>query len=309
MEFVFLTYIDRSGSTFVLNCLNKIETIAVCPEGDLLFELFLRNPNAKISSVAEAIENNFYKDKKLCQWNFSFSEIELALQNTTNKQVFESLLSQYAKRVNPLSEVVVIKALEVIYLKNVISENYKNIRLIRDPRACFVSQKKAGFNSNPFKTAKYWAYNTTNLDLGDSFSLYYEDLIKDYSNSFSQLLDFINVENNTKLVESDSSDYIFSSTLHLHKNINSSPLVSRIYAWKTEIKSIEKAVIDYYLRRNSTFALKYQDNYDETKLTILLTCFFASKHYFLEKSHNVIKRISIMLLYNPLLYFRKKPRF
>ena len=44
MTIILLTYVNRSGSTYLANLLSASENICVCPEGDRLVSLFLENP-------------------------------------------------------------------------------------------------------------------------------------------------------------------------------------------------------------------------------------------------------------------------
>ena len=45
MIIILLTYVNRSGSTYLANLLSASDHICVCPEGDKLVSLFLESPD------------------------------------------------------------------------------------------------------------------------------------------------------------------------------------------------------------------------------------------------------------------------
>ena len=283
MQFAFITYIDRSGSTFLLSNLNKLEGVTVCPEGELLFALFLKNSNQQTIFDSQKLFNTFNKNKKLNQWAFTKQEIELALNQKNNYKIFLKLLELYCLRKNPATKICLMKGFEVNYLHSSLVNNHKIIRLIRDPRACFVSQKKAGFNSNPYTTAMLWNILTSYEPNNNVKEIFYNQLITHFDNSLNNIASFLNIPNTAKAKELIDNNFIPRFTLENHKNVSDKANPERISAWKESINNLHQNVINQVLKNNPIYTTHFNTNTKHTFYNQLLLIAYKAKHIIIEK--------------------------
>src|SRR4030042_639020 len=153
MNFIFLTYVNRSGSTYLANLLDSSPKILACPEGDFLVTFFLENPGGKFrfdDKTRSRLTNIFSTDIKLQCWREGksfFSGLEKAINNL---EAFLTILINYRNQVKPDAEFILLKAERIIYLvrkiqKVSIKHTIRFISIIRDPRAVFASQKRTCF--------------------------------------------------------------------------------------------------------------------------------------------------------------------
>jgi len=78
LNLIFITYVNRSGSTYLANIFSKYDEVLVCPEADILINKFLINPSK--SFKFNDLEKNRIKkivdqDNKLKLWNISFNNL------------------------------------------------------------------------------------------------------------------------------------------------------------------------------------------------------------------------------------------
>ena len=184
MKYIFIIYLNRSGSTFLANQLSKLSEILVCPEAEVLVNILLKNPGTRINereqeTLGSAIEN----DRKLKHWNLDIDSKKTESQSKLD--LFFNILNQYRSRTKPGSTVIVFKAVDLINCIEIFHEYGLNkgldiyfISLIRDPRAIFNSQRqtyvehrKKLMNRNPLATVYQWNYFVT-------MSIYYSSLTK-----------------------------------------------------------------------------------------------------------------------------------
>ena len=287
MQFAFITYIDRSGSTFLLSNLNKLDGVTVCPEGELLFALLLKNSNEHTIFDSQKLLNAFNKNKKLNQWNFTIQEIELAICQENNYKIFLKLLELYCLRKNPETKLCLMKGFEVNYLHSSLVNNHKIIRLIRDPRACFVSQKKAGFNNNPYTTAMLWNILTSYEPNTNVKEIFYNQLITSFNNSLNNIASFLNIPNTPKAKELIDYNFIPRFTLKNHKNVSDEANPERISAWKKSISNLHQNTINQVLINNPVYTTHFNPNIKPRLYNIVLLTAYKIKHIITEKIHSI----------------------
>ena len=102
MRIIFITYINRSGSTYLSNLFSKSGDILVCPEADILVDLFLVNPEKKFSLTnnKELLNQIISYDKKLKYWEIHAADIQLPQKPFTNFDLFIAILISYKNKVN-----------------------------------------------------------------------------------------------------------------------------------------------------------------------------------------------------------------
>jgi len=175
-QIVFLTYIQRSGSTFLSKLLNEYKDIGVTiearfPDGTKRGLLEIESPE----KIAYALQE-LYSDEKFRLWNIDKEILRKRLLEIdfpiSYDQVLKTIFKLYFKDSNP--NVIIHKAsfsLEYTDHIKAIFNDSKFIFLIRDARAIYNSQKSS-FNTkslkpmsnNPIITAKRYKKTLTLLN-------------------------------------------------------------------------------------------------------------------------------------------------
>ena len=250
-----LTYKNRSGSTFLLNKLDKYKDICSVSEGGGIVKL-LDNPDesfteSSFNSILRKISNP--KDK-LFSWNL-FNEDLTGLKNCiTNWEAFQYILQVYKNKNKPESSYIIFKHPRI----NSIIKNFgydffnKNevylIFLVRDGRAIYASSK---FNKqstknipmevNPFLSAKGWRTYLINIEnnikkiSSKSFIIIkYEDLVGKYEETIFKVISFLGCKRDL-ISSSLLSKNLHKNQRHLHPNIDKRADISLVNNWKKKI--------------------------------------------------------------------------
>ncbi len=259
MKIIFITYVNRSGSTFLANIFSKYSEILVCPEADILIYRLLINPNKQFiydNKQKQQIKSFISNDKKLKYWGLQINDL-LGLNTVkTNFDAFAEILFAYQRKVKPNATTIVFKGTKLIDLYEKISREIKNkynlkyISIIRDGRAVFASQKrtispsaKKKFATNPIRVATHWNGFVNNSlkykNDRDYFIVKYESLIEEYENSIKKL--FEHLELNTDKAYSKHGDLFeripdYQKPIHLY--IIEDPQKEKIDSWKKKLNPI-----------------------------------------------------------------------
>ena len=169
MKIVFLTYVNRSGSTYLANLLSASDDICVCPEGDMLVSLFLESPGKafRLDRHRRAeLEKLIHADSKLKYWGIGDDIFNVLEEVNSNIAVFLAFLQYYQLNQKPEASFILFKAERLADLIPVIEDSrisgntFKYISMIRDPRGVYESQKRTqvpgtgrSMSSNPVFTA------------------------------------------------------------------------------------------------------------------------------------------------------------
>src|SRR4030042_6435334 len=119
MNFLFLTYVNRSGSTYLANLLDSSPKILACPEGDMLVSFFLENPGDLFKfnkNIEDKLLKIFTEDTKLRYWckeESFFTGLEKAVNNL---EAFITILINYKNQVKPNAEFILFKAERIVFL-------------------------------------------------------------------------------------------------------------------------------------------------------------------------------------------------
>lgn len=272
MNLVFISYINRSGSTFLLNLFSKSKDILACPEAEILVNEFLILPEKKFTLNELYIQklNKYIKhDLKFKNWNLKFQEISGIKNVRKNFDAFVYILNKYREKVKPKAKFIIFKAERIVHLYNSISEedkikyNLKLILIIRDCRAIFASQKSTYFidkqkpmSSNPVYTAILWNIFLSKYKIlkkrNDVILIKFEDLISNLHAKFCELLDIISISefDFSDSVAGDLYDRIPLNQKEIHKNILDAQKLDKINDWnqtlsRKEIKLIELTSCKY----------------------------------------------------------------
>jgi len=254
VKLLFISYINRSGSTFLANEFSKYESILVCPEAEILVSNFIihkrslyREPK-KIQSVLSKIINS---DPKLKYWNLKASDFSNSSNYNSDFDIFLDILSKYRDLVKPHANTIVFKAAKIAYFLNNIPMEYyekngiKIICLIRDGRAAYASQRETigarsqkPMNKNPVKVAKLWRTWITFLSEHENdprfLIIKYEEFLKDFRDKFNLLISDLEIftESDRYNTKGDLFERIPQSQQNMHQNIQDPPIQDNSEKWR-----------------------------------------------------------------------------
>ncbi len=271
MELIFLTYINRSGSTYLAQILSSSEEILVCPEADILVERFLEDPEKKFISDDKNRKKLFHElitDWKFKHWGISQEELEAIFGEQDNFSAFCSILNLYRGKIKPDATKIVFKAERIIYLWNRIIRAYDScdllylIAIIRDPGGVYASQKNTRwpgsdrpFSQNPVHTSILWnRYIRTIYNLKEAYPdiilIRFEDLLKYPEASIKNTSSGIHLKiNSLSPGEGDFYSRIPDDQKQIHGNINSPPIREKENEWKQILDRKEIDLIQCVARR------------------------------------------------------------
>ena len=278
MKYIFIIYLNRSGSTFLSNQLSKLSEILVCPEAEVLVNVLLKNPDTGLNKkdqkiLGSAMEN----DRKLKHWNL---DIDLSKTDPLSKlDLFFNILNQYRSRTKPGSTLIAFKAVDLINCIEVLHEYGSRkgldiyfISLTRDPRAIYNSQRqtyvehrKKFMNRNPLAIVYQWNYLVTNSinykSLTKLVILKYEDLINSLEIELNQLLKFLGIHGEHTFIglQGDLKARIPKDQLSMHQNITNPPKLEKVNQWQTECTLIIQELIQQYTQEGLK-QMKYNIN-------------------------------------------------
>lgn len=265
MKVVFLTYVNRSGSTYLSNLLSASNDICVCPEGDILVSLFLESPGKAfrldVHGRAEVMQL-LQSDSKLKYWGIGDEILPVLEEVDSNIGAFLAFLQYYRLKQKPEASCILFKAERLASLFQVIENNrgtsntFKYLSIVRDPRGVFESQKRTRIpgtdrlmSSNPVYTAIYWNHHSRAI-LGfrkqnDCFQVLYHDFIYRMNEVLSALSIFLGIDLDGITAErGDLSERIPDSHRLIHQSVSDVPLKEKIDKWKGELNPVEITLIE-----------------------------------------------------------------
>jgi hypothetical protein len=268
LKYIFLSFINRSGSTYLANLLSKSVEICVCPEAEILYDLLLTAPGSKISKKQAAKFNRLLaNDKKFMLWNIPHDL--LVQEEKTGFENFLCILNQFRRVHYPQTNSILFKH---NYLYNLVSNcnplDFSFINLIREPRAVFASQCSTISPS----TGKPMSWNV--LSFTDSWNrhaqrilelfseknvitLKYEDLIENSDEVMNSLLSSLSSYEKwedikkipPRLVKWISSDY-----KEIHPHIDELPLAESLLKWQTQVKKTDLVILKNFILKTPFYS-------------------------------------------------------
>ncbi len=270
LRFAFLTYLSRSGSTYLARCLNELNDVCVVLECFLPAELFgikgYQIPSFNNSSEVCAYINQIIPFTKLDTWKLDLGDEQnyAALSYPIDGKILvETLLTLYAKAHKPDAKVIIYKGAPINPWKSVevaVSfEDWFFLHIVRDPRSVYLSQsrifnqeERRPFAINAYEVAYDWKKAVSFFSLlpkSASYELTYENLITRNDEVISDLASFLEVgsSRDSKHLEY-YLDLIPKKERGIHSNLKKRPKNDRIDAWKSEMSDADVAVIQHKLR-------------------------------------------------------------
>ncbi len=253
----FIVYESRSGSTFLANQLVKNGEIAIPPENNMISIILDKYEKDYIAS-----EKDFQRLYKLLREDRKFADLDLQYNEIKDIVEYPLSISNFIVRLmevyrrNHFSSAKLIVFKKGNYIKHYRAIKHyfpmaKFICLIRDGRAVFNSKKRSIYSGtgkpflrSPYKAAKKWNKTIRLIrqmeeEIGDDILVIrYEDLIKDTKHYLEMLSYFMGFSGYVQK-QKDLAYFVPERYGDLHRNINKSPLVSRIDDWKSKLTKNE----------------------------------------------------------------------
>ena len=265
MEIIFLTYVNRSGSTYLANILSGSDNILVCPEADVLVRELLEDPLAEAGSSGTVMDrlNPYLKlDNKLSSWDLPQLKDGFCDPGARNIDVFVLLLDYYRNLVKPTASKILFKAERLVFLIDKLATlndhrfSFQFISIVRDPRAVYYSQQKTRIpesgkwmSKNPVFTGIYWGmHNRLAMKLTRELSLFivkYEDLVQQFIPVMDALIEFLNIPAFDYNPEKrDLPDRMPENHRDIHKQINQKPLEDKLNDWANSLNRKDVVLIE-----------------------------------------------------------------
>ncbi|MBA7522250.1 hypothetical protein ES705_14368 [subsurface metagenome] len=265
MSIIFITYVNRSGSTYLANSISKSPEIFVCPEAEILIDLFLTNPTEEIfinKLWVKKIKHILTKDKKLKFWGIHYKNLQIEETIISKFEVFYAIINEYRNIIKPNASFILFKGTDLIFhymeFGKRLKAQYKIkfIALIRDPRSIYYSQlrtisptTKKRMCSNPIDLGNHWIRFTNSVEnfrmFPDFFILKFEDLICDYSNNLKLIFSYFVISFNQNLQENPGDLFSRLPDDHkkIHPNITKPPMINSINNWENHFSKYSIHII------------------------------------------------------------------
>lgn len=261
MKYLFLSYLNRSGSTLLANILSRSPQICVCPEAEILYNLFLLRPDDKVSgktiyNYRKILEN----DAKLQLWKISLED--LLDENKSNLFNFLSILERFKNNHFPEAEYILFKH---NYLINLSQANFGEneiyyINLLRDPRSIFASQKNTispatnkAMCNNAISFSDSWndyLLKVNNTKTDNSALVYFEDLVEKTSSEIDKIFEFTGSASRWESIRENKpelSNWLSDEYRNIHQNIDFKPNPGVNDKWKGILTPKDLAIFSKHL--------------------------------------------------------------
>ena len=266
---LFLSYINRSGSTYLANMLAMHPKVCVTPEAEILIDLLLSKPNKKLlKRDLIHIEYKLINNKKFNNWEIRARKVKDIIRKSKGKTAFKlfyKILTEYCHKNNVNSKIFIFKGTKLLlyyarYLSFFEQHNVKLLYLYRDGRATYASQKRSlgsinhkPMNRNVVDSAIQWKYYAKLSNrLINIITIKYEDLLLDSNRCISSIFANLNLKTENIKLQYNPKQLlkIPEDQKHLHERINKAPDFSRINKWEKELKEIEIAAYELVAKRD-----------------------------------------------------------
>lgn len=316
-QFVLVSYLSRSGSTYLTNFLSSNKNILVCPEAEILINLLLESPLDKIDFTKEKwLYHKLYCDKKFLSWDLNLNHDEI-IDLKNNLEIFLFILSKYKTKTKPDAGYIVFKGESLNNLASrltrdlLITNNIRFIFIVRDGRAIFNSQKKSyhsllklPMEVNPISFSKKWnkyidnVTSITTARITHYQLVKYEDLIQDFNLVINKILFNLGIQDlkSFSFKSADLLSRIPDNQKHLHTNVQNKPDISKIHQWNTLLSRSEIVILQFYMHQKlKSMDYTIIDNistYYKKKLYITFHSFiFITKGVYLRARKFLARRI------------------
>lgn len=281
MNLVFLSHLDRSGSTFLASLLDGHESFSVTIEANFPSNLFgIHDGVLENKGELQNHLNCLYLDAKYQQWDIKENYLlENILINNNfpirTSDIFVEILKIFTNGSYCNKNGFIVykggKPKPSNFLE--IQKRFPDAKMIfiaRDPRAIFSSQKRAknilhGFTleSSPQKFSSQWNREVTaaikQKHSANFYLVKFEDLILNTKVELNNIFSWLNCREiaiDELLKTSSYKKIIPENQKSLHNNISKKPDIHRLNVWKEDLNDTEIGIIS-----ESTHELLIEFNY------------------------------------------------
>jgi hypothetical protein len=273
MDFVFLVYVSRSGSTFLARNLAEISPdLVVLPEIDLLNLLAAWGEDHVRNLNGRGLFRLMTLDERLMDIGLSYDDLRALAFRCAGKgirQLMEDLVNEYATRVQGKEpKIALIKRGPLIWhyetLRHVFPEAVY-LHIFRDPRGvvnsiihthrAYAPGEKMG-RGDVYFAARQWVKFMERINAlkhprrAPILEIRYEDLCVSLSGTVKAILQHIGAAGTNG--PGNGREYVFNvpaRETRIHKLIQGTPAAGRIDAWKKELSGYQGAVIELIARQ------------------------------------------------------------
>ena len=267
MKLILLTYVNRSGSTYLAHLLDQYQDVLAFPESDILVDYFLTKPGKEFTLSERIYEDlliEFSHDYKFRAWNLKDDEF-IGLKEARNHfEAFIFILKVYRDKMKPGASILLFKSERIIHLISQIpvdffgKYNIHIMAIIRDCRAVYHSQKMTPIpesskrmSGNPIETAIKWnSFINRVLRVPSLILIKYEDLIQDQKKIIKSIIKKLDIADVQNQIGSETLyDRLLDSHKTIHQNILKSPQLNSTVKWTDHLKPFEIHIINKYARK------------------------------------------------------------
>lgn len=254
-KYYLLDYMNRSGSTYLSRVVATNSKVCVCPENAPLGRLIYRREyltDTQARKLSSTIDQLVEHDCDWELWRDIWTASGFRFRKGPVFPQFLHLLDQYRSMSCPDAHVVLFKGGPVLKYVEKYPEIVRDfpvtiLALVRDGRAVYASQRNAvstGTNRpmqiSPIRCAKNWSRYMRRLERAGQVCeitpIYYETLINDPTIIHSMLrLEKPCSGGQYSTRQEIAPLKIASNQRHLHNNVASPAIESRIASWKSEL--------------------------------------------------------------------------
>lgn len=256
---VVLSYLNRSGSTFLARLLSEYEDVAVSLEAQ--FDDGIVRASRRIANDAdlEGVLAELAVDPKFSGWGVDSVALKARLAPAGFPISYPAFLrAALMEALGDDARVHLYKNGRYLEQPETFRRQFPDAKMIfvlRDPRAVFASQKRSldsrtgdPMSSQPAFTARWFRRMVETLDrLPDAPWLCvvrYEDLLSRPDDECGRVLDFLGASRRRRAEGTEYADRIPEAQRHLHEKVGGVADPKRVEAWRTELDAAEIAAID-----------------------------------------------------------------
>lgn len=257
---VVLSYLNRSGSTFLARLLSEYEDVAVSLEAQ--FDDGIVRASRRITNEADldALLAELAVDPKFSGWGVDPAALKSRLAPAGYPVAYPAFLrAALSEALGDDARVHLYKNGRYLEQPGTFRRQFPDAKMIfvlRDPRAVFASQKRSldsrtgdPMSSQPAFTARWFRRVVETLDrLADAPWLCvvrYEDLLARPDDECGRVLEFLGASRRRRADgTTEYAERIPVAQRHLHEKVGGAADPRRVEAWRTELSAAEIAAID-----------------------------------------------------------------
>jgi len=206
-KLIFVSYLDRSGSTYFISRLGALKNVFAFPECEWIIDNVLVKEYRNFNELKEAFLISIHKDEKLKNWKFTQKEINSIFSQSKNKgEVFINLLNVYKNKYDKEAFVGVLKRQYILFYKNKILWELKDMieihwfSIIRNPIDVYASMKTTldpykgkPFEGNIISFFRRWHFSSGLIERNSDKVFFYEKFMTDTSEELKNISEILGI--------------------------------------------------------------------------------------------------------------------